>query len=163
MSRADYFAFMRSLSWTSRRFFEKVIIPSDVDACWVWSARKTADGYGLFKFPGGWVPAHRALFKIIGIPLVSGLTIDHLCCNRACVNPSHLRQVTNRENILADHSSATAAMHSRKSHCPQGHAYSVENTYIWNRGRACRECKRIRAREKAERQRSVNSEKEATV
>jgi len=36
--------------------------------------------------------------KYVG-PLIDGLMIDHMCGNRGCVNPDHLRQVSNQANV----------------------------------------------------------------
>ena len=50
-------------------------------------------------------------------------TLDHVCHNRECVNPYHLRILPNRENAR-DNGYAT------RTHCPQGHEYTPENTRL---------------------------------
>jgi hypothetical protein len=70
---------------------------------------------------------HRVSYEAFKGPIPDGLTIDHLCRNRACVNPEHLEPVTMRVNCLRGES--PAAVHARKTHCPKGHEYSAENTY----------------------------------
>jgi hypothetical protein len=69
----------------------------------------------------------------------SGL-VDHLCRNRACINPAHLEPVTHAENLRRGLGGRLT------THCPQGHPYSPENTYIPplpnKQGRQCRICKR---------------------
>lgn len=41
-----------------------------------------------------------------------------------------------------------ALRNRRKTHCPQGHPYSAENTYVGHGGkRACRRCQTVRAKE----------------
>jgi hypothetical protein len=72
---------------TSERFWAKVYRGDD---CWEWLAAKSTAGYGRFKVAGGLVQAHRFAYEDIVGPIPDGLQLDHLCRNRACVNPDHL-------------------------------------------------------------------------
>ena len=116
-------------------------------ACWLWKAAKTS-GYGVVQFDGRVQRAHRVVYQILIGPIPKGLELDHLCRNRACVNPAHLEPVTGAENIARGESKS--ALHSRQTHCKRGHPFTPENTYLRKRAhkteRFCRECSRIRDR-----------------
>ncbi|WP_425456790.1 HNH endonuclease [Aeromicrobium piscarium] len=105
------------------------------------------------KIDGRWrtLAAHRVSLLIAGVELIPGRVVDHICRVRRCVNPEHLRQLTNRDNILAG--VGATAINARKTHCKRGHEYTPENTYQGNRGRECRECRanRIKARSRLRR------------
>jgi len=115
--------------------------------CWQWVGTKTQNGYGLFAVkadaPVRIVGAHRAVYELLIGPIPENLTIDHLCRNRACVNPWHMEVVTSRENTLRGN--APAAINARKTHCKRGHPLSGGNLYARkDRRRECRACARLR-------------------
>ena len=136
------------------RFWSKVERPNGSD-CWNWIGGSTRDGYGQFH-PfrlRGKVQAHRYAYEFMVGPIPEGLTLDHLCRNRACVNPRHLEPVTHRVNILRG--TGQSARNLKKTHCAQGHEYTKENTYIRYDGRrVCRVCQRKWMREKMRRRRA---------
>jgi len=65
--------------------------------CWEWTGGKTG-GYGDFRKGNKVLRAHRYSFEMANGPLTDGLVLDHLCNNKACVNPDHLEEVLNSEN-----------------------------------------------------------------
>jgi hypothetical protein len=71
--------------------------------CWTWTGAKTSTGYGSFGYQGRTWSTHRLAYELLVGPIPDGLTIDHLCRNKPCCNPSHLEPVTIRENQRRAH------------------------------------------------------------
>lgn len=67
--------------------------------CWMWTAYINPDGYGMFKHRGAMRLAHGASYELHIGPVPDGLELDHLCRNRACVNPDHLEPVPHKVNV----------------------------------------------------------------
>lgn len=114
--------------------------------CWVWNGGRLPEPepYGRTNVGDKTWLAHRLVYTLLVGEIPEGKQLDHLCGNQPCVNPLHLEPVTAQENTLrAPH--ATATKHAAKTHCPHGHEYSPENTWMipqaWNRERFARVCR----------------------
>lgn len=84
---------------------------------------------------------HRIAYVHHKGPIPSDMTVDHVCRNRCCVNPDHLRLLSNRVN-------ATLNGNAIKTHCPRGHEYTEANTRLQRHPsgrlhRYCRACQAI--------------------
>lgn len=104
----------------------------DPSGCWIWTGRLNSGGYGQ----------HRRVYERYKGLIPDGMTLDHLCRNRACVNPAHLEPVSLSENLRR----------IRPDGCSNGHSWTEANTYIHNGHRMCRACRARAARDFRERQ-----------
>ena len=124
------------------RFWEKVLCNLETQ-CWEWTAFLYPSGYGHFQYPAhGSHLAHRFSYELVFGAIPIGLTIDHLCRVRHCVNPEHLEAVSLRTNTLRG--KTITARNAVKTHCLRGHPYDLLNTYLHQGRRHCRECNRLR-------------------
>lgn len=115
----------------------------DEHGCWIYAAdRAPRSGYRQVRVGQMLRYAHRVTYEALVGAIPDGLVIDHLCHNRSCVNPSHMEPVTQQENTLRGN--GPAAINSRKTHCPQGHALTAENVYGAPMRRQCKTCSHSR-------------------
>lgn len=61
-------------------------------------AKQKNNGYGRLRVNGKNHMAHRYAWERVNGPIPNGMTIDHLCFNRACIEPAHMRIVTRAVN-----------------------------------------------------------------
>lgn len=103
--------------------------------CWTWTGATTSKGYGCLSDGHRTVLAHRLAWESVNGPIPDGLTVNHRCMNKRCVNPEHLELLTPGDNLR----------HGRgmRTHCPAGHEYDLLNTRVNANGhRSCRECQK---------------------
>ena len=83
----------------AERFWSHVI---KSPGCWEWTASKTTKGYGMYWVstkPKRRTTAHRLAYELAFGAVPDEMLVDHVCHNRGCVNPEHLRLATNKQNM----------------------------------------------------------------
>lgn len=112
------------------------VIPEPMSGCWLFTGSLfNGYGYGYDERTKKTRLAHRIVYELLVGPVPGGLQIDHLCRNRACVNPQHMEPVTLGENVLRG--IGPTAINARKTRCVRGHKYSHRD----KNQRFCRECR----------------------
>ncbi len=130
------------------RFWSRVDKQSD-SGCWNWTAHTNEKGYGRLLVNEHHTFAHRFSYESIVGKIPDGLTLDHKCLNKRCVNPAHLEVVTGGEN-------ARRFMLARPT-CRRGHEWTKGNTRTDIKGRrCCRACARIHWKIKQEKKHANN-------
>ena len=104
--------------------------------CVRFKGRLNSGGYGVVSVCGNRIYAHRAAWIAVNGAIQHGMTIDHLCRNRACVNVEHMEVVSRVENTLRGE--GTAAQNARKTKCKCGRRFS--HTEPRGDGRLVRRC-----------------------
>lgn len=121
------------------RFWSKV---EKTDGCWVWRGTLTKTGHGHFWLEGRMVRAHRLSYTMLVGEIPNGLSLDHLCRDKLCVNPAHLEAVPQIENVLRG--AGPTAENAKKEVCKNGHPLSGRNLKLKPQNgrphRYCREC-----------------------
>lgn len=82
-----------------QRIMARVQVGSD-NECWPWLGVVGPHGYGAFRHDGtGNLRAHRFVYELKVGTIPAGKVLDHICHNRVCVNPHHLRPITPKQNV----------------------------------------------------------------
>jgi hypothetical protein len=124
----------------------------ELGPCWIWTASKNNWGYGqISNWPYAPLLAHRLIWFLTRGDITEGLEPDHLCRNRACVNPDHLELVTRQVNL--SRGMGTSHRLARENRCIRGHEFTPENTYTYPSGsvnagkKTCVACRKVRYRD----------------
>ena len=137
------------------RLLSKIAINDN--GCWVVSLKmkkcKGKETYPVFTINKTEYLAHRVSFSIFK-NLSNLLVVDHICRNKSCINPDHLRQVTMVVNAL-ENSVSIMALNKLKTHGNCGHEFTKENTILMKNSqgrktivRKCRICENTQQRRK---------------
>lgn len=111
--------------------------------CWTWIGKAGTAGYSQACLYGKSGTAHRAMYHMLVGPVPSWLDLHHLCENRPCVNPDHLRPLTAAQHREVTPQAATHYFKTR-THCKNGHELIPENFVTSGRNglRRCKICVR---------------------
>lgn len=130
------------------RFWAKVNVPFQPSGCWEWTACVHPNGYGKFAIKREAFWAHRVSYTTLIGPIPDGRELDHMCRNRSCVNPDHLRAVTQQVNQACGYSPIT--INKRKVLCSRGHDDWI---VVKDGTRVCTICRRENRRKRDARKR----------
>lgn len=119
------------------------------DKCWLWQGEIRKNGYGSIRINKKNYTIHRVYYELNKGQIPTGLTIDHLCRIKNCINPDHLEPVTLIENLKRGY--GIGVQNSNKTYCPKGHEY---NGVDKNGHRLCLTCRNVRNKIYQERNRN---------
>jgi hypothetical protein len=137
----DYRTAKKKIPIEDRLFECREITP---DGHWLWLGGTVCPGgHGRIRYKNKIWTVHRLAYTLwIGLP--KGLVCHKQECNiKTCFNPEHLYDGDNFTNARDKSVLLT--------HCPHGHAYTPENSYVDPSGR--RSCRTCRARRDEEQRR----------
>lgn len=108
--------------------------------CWEWQGNINDNGYGRIGINKKNYYVHRVSYDLFfGITNLDNV-IDHICRNRKCCNPDHLREVDSFENVIENSESLPSKRFNQKE-CLRGHLLSGENVYKYKNKRYCKSCR----------------------
>lgn len=111
--------------------------------CQIWTGANDR-GYGRIYVDGRSARVHRVVWELKNGPIPDGLTIDHLCRVRACINTDHMELVSGAENTSrAAPFRPRVSPRQKSTHCKVGHEFTPENSGSNGGGRRiCLTCRR---------------------
>lgn len=106
----------------------------DLGPCILFTGCDNGNGYGQFAWDGHNGYAHRFAWEQVHGPIPEGMTVDHLCMVRMCVNVEHMELVDGVTNYLR-------GVAARKVCNNKLHELTEDNIIINERGsRLCKAC-----------------------
>jgi hypothetical protein len=121
------------------------------DGHWYWTGGIGSSGYGLIGIENKTISVHRAAYIVYNNLKFKDAVIDQIlhrppCYIKECFNPEHLYNGTSKDNAQ-DTVESNDNVNKNKTHCPAGHKYDDDNTYIYKTGRYCKKCRQKTDRE----------------
>lgn len=115
-------------------------VDKQADGCWISRYSVASHGYSQI----GWqtkasrhvILGHRASWVHVNGQMPLGMTLDHVCKTRRCVNPEHLRMLPNYENARRVDGADWPI-----GFCKRGHPNSELREYAFGRGTKTLECR----------------------
>lgn len=136
---------MSKIKRTPEEVLKKYTKPGE-NGCIIWTGGQNDNGYGQLTFRHEHLSTHRFVWKYFKGSLPDkSKQIDHICRNRLCVNPEHLRIVSVTENHLNSKTSDEGGLNKRQ--CSKGHDLtdpSSYNVYAGANGRMYKYCIKCR-------------------
>lgn len=125
------------------RFWKYV---AKTSGCWLWKAAVGPTGYGSISLRGKCLLAHRVGYELAFGKIPENVDIHHICRNRRCVKPAHLKAFSPAEHAL-EHVMDTV-------YCRNGHPRNESTSRIRRNVRGdvvkyffdCLECERAAQR-----------------
>lgn len=150
--------FPRVRGTLEERFWAKIMTEPNT-GCWLWCGDFNGV-YGNFsvRSPGQKQRrylAHRFSYELNVGPIPDGLTIDHKCRTPLCVNPLHLRAVTQAENLSARPTDLVIDWRAKKTTCKYGHSLVPGGENWKKKQRYCPTCQARWDRERRARARTL--------
>lgn len=133
----------------AERFWKNVDVRGP-DECWEYGKKaRGPKGHGMFQRGRGLgtIGSHRMAWILTHGELKPGEWVLHRCDNPPCCNPEHL-YVGDHEQNMRDMGERKRSRSAKVTHCPSGHPYSEENTYVAPKSgeRICRTCRKAQKR-----------------